>query len=141
MPWEHRKQRWWYILLPMLIAFALAVALAVVIVRSPDGTVAQASALVVACVAGFLIALAMPLLVVLVWVVWHWSRVYRAVSRYAARVLQAQERFRQQVLRLSDAAARLVIAPRVRWAQARALVARLTTAVRGARRLTKRKSP
>ncbi len=134
MPDAHRKQRWWAILVPMLIGLVLVIALAVLVVRAPASTVAHMAALLVACLAGGLFVLGLPVLAGLVWAILAWPRVYHAVPRYSARVAQAQERLRQRVLRLSDAAARLVIAPRVRWAQTRALVVRLKALARGARR-------
>ncbi len=125
MPDAHRKQRWWYILAPMLVGLALALALAVLVVRAPASTVAQGAALLVACGAGVLLLLGLPVLAGLIWAVWAWPRAYRAVPRYTARVARAQARWAQRVQALSDRVAQWVIAPRVRWAQGRALLQRL----------------
>ncbi len=141
MPDAHRKQRWWHILAPMLVAGVVVLALAVLVARAPATTVAHGAALLVACLAGVLFVLGLPVLAGLVWAILAWPRAYRAVPRYSARVAQAQARLQQRVQRVSDTAARLVIAPRVRWAQARALVVRLKALARGVRRPRRSLSP
>jgi len=125
MPNEHRKQRWWYILAPMLVSLALVVALAVMTALASNDVVAHAAGLVVICGASFLFVLGLPILGVLLWAAWRWPRLYRAIPRYTAKVLRIQTRIRKQVERASDRIARLVMAPRVQWARARALAARL----------------
>ncbi len=124
MPDEHRRQRLWHILVPVAGGTGVAVALAVVVARAPTPTVAQASAVLVACLAGFLLVLGLPVLAGLVWAISAWPRAYRAIPRHAARVRAKQAALQRAVQTLSDRVAQVVIAPRVRWAQVRAVLTR-----------------
>ncbi|GEM_PF-5490067 len=117
----HRRALAWQIALPMLVGMAVVVALAVIIARASANTVAHAAALVVMCLAGGLVVLGLPVLALLVWLALRWPRAYAALPRYTARLRQQLTAWQQQAERAADAAAHAVMAPRVRYAQARAL--------------------
>ncbi len=120
LPVEHRRQRWWQILAPLLGLLLLALGLVVLTLRAEAVTVAHASAMLVACVAGVLLVLGLPVLALLVWAIWAWPRAYRAVPRQSARVQAELTRFRRVVTAWSDKAARPIIVARVYGAYLRA---------------------
>ncbi len=117
----HRRAVAWQIALPMLVGLAVVVALAVIIARAPSSTVAHAAALVVMCLAGGLLVLGLPVLAGLAWLALRWPRAYAALPRHAARVRQHLTAWQGHATRAADAAAHAIMAPRVRYAQARAL--------------------